>query len=89
MFWLSSPPETADSSEKEDKSNFVEPTVVRFTEKDAVKSPYGDVKNIPFTDDSIIIITDYQTGDEESVANDYDDDYEDEEIKEDIKTKVP
>jgi len=40
-------------------------------------------------DDSIIIITDYQNGDEENVANDYDDDYEDEEGKEDIKTKVP
>ena len=35
----------------------MEPTVIRFSEKDAVKSPYGDPKNIPFTDDNIIIIT--------------------------------
>ena len=39
---------------------FVEPEILKFTKEDAVKSPYGDPKNIPFTDDNIIIITDYQ-----------------------------
>jgi hypothetical protein len=34
--------------------------MVKFNEEDAVKSPFGDDKNVPFTDDSIIIITDYQ-----------------------------
>ena len=45
------------SDPEEGKSNFVEPTVIRFSEKDAVTNPYGDPKNIPFTDDNIIIIT--------------------------------
>ena len=35
-------------------------TMVKFTAEDAVESPYGDPKNIPFTDDDLIIITDYQ-----------------------------
>ncbi len=34
--------------------------MVKFTAEDAVESPYGDPKNIPFTDDDLVIITDYQ-----------------------------
>ena len=47
-------------SSTEEQGKFVEPEILKFTKEDAVKSPYGDPKNIPFTDDNIIIITDYQ-----------------------------
>jgi len=34
--------------------------MLKFTPEDAVQSPFGDPKNIPFTDDDLVIITDYQ-----------------------------